>query len=171
MTRCFLIDRRFPLARRALLPFVLLLAVPAALAEDAKVGDLTIGHAYSRPSAARNGAAYMTIESKGATDRLVAAATARAGKVELHTVIQEGDVMRMRQVPAIEVPAGGKVELKPGGFHVMLLGLTAPLKEGERYQLTLEFAHAGKVEVDVQVEKPGAGESHPHHGHSPAKKP
>lgn len=149
----------------------LLLAAPACLAEDAKLGDLTIAHAYSRPSAARNGAAYMTIESKGAADRLVAASTPRAGKVELHTVIQEGDVMRMRQVPAIDVPASGKVELKPGGFHVMLLGLTAPLKEGERYQLTLEFAKAGKIAVDVPVGKTGAGDGHAHHGHSPAKKP
>ena len=151
---------------------LLLAASCPAHAHDYKAGELTIDHPMSRPSAARNGAVYMTIENKGAApDRLVAASTPRAGKAELHTHIMDGDIMRMRQVEAIDLPAGGKAELKPGGFHVMLLGLTAPLKEGDRYTLTLEFQKAGKVPIEVWVEKPGAADGSSHRGHGQPKKP
>jgi copper(I)-binding protein len=146
-------------------------ALPA-IAHEYKVGSLTVDHPFSRATTAQNGAAYMTIENRGAeADRLVRASTARAAKVELHTIVREGDVMKMREVSAIDVPARGKAELKPGGFHVMLLGLKAPLREGEKFNLALEFEKAGKVEVTVQIDKAGATGGHGHPAHPPAKAP
>jgi hypothetical protein len=131
---------------------------PAASAHDYKLGDLTIDHPWARASVAANGAAYMVISTSGtAPDQLVAAASPVAGKVELHTQIIEGDVMRMRPVKAIEVNIGEPAVLKPGGLHVMLIGLKAPLKEGEKFPLTLTFEKAGSVTVDVAVQSAGAG--------------
>jgi copper(I)-binding protein len=131
---------------------------PAASAHDYKLGDLTIDHPWARASVAANGAAYMTISTSGsAPDQLVAAASPVAGKVELHTHIVEGDVMRMRPVKAIEINVGEPAVLKPGGLHVMLIGLKAPLKEGDKFSLTLTFEKAGTVTVDVSVQAAGAG--------------
>jgi len=76
----------------------------------------------------------------------------------------EGDVMRMRQVDAIEVPVGQTVELKPGGYHLMFIGLKAPLKVGERFPMTLKFEKAGEVKVEVVVQAPGAA-AEPQHKH------
>lgn len=143
-----------------LLAFVaaaLLTATSAASAHDYKLGDLTIDQPWARASVAANGAAYMTISTSGsAPDQLVAAASPVAGKVELHTHIVEGDVMRMRPVKAIEVNVGEPAVLKPGGLHVMLIGLKAPLKEGEKFPLTLTFTKAGTTTVDVAVQSAGA---------------
>jgi copper(I)-binding protein len=74
----------------------------------------------------------------------------------------DGSIMRMRQLPGIDLPAGGAVALQPGGNHIMLIGLKAPLKEGDKFPLTLTFAKSGKVEVEVIVEKPGAPARHGH---------
>lgn len=152
---------------------LLLLSAPA-FADDpakhghAKVGNLKIMTPWARASAgmARAGAAFMTIQNAGATaDRLVAAETSVAKRPELHTHIREGDVMRMRQVKAIDVPASGKAELKPGGLHVMLIGLNEPLKEGQTFQLTLTFENAGKVTFDVPIKGVGARSGGMRHGH------
>jgi len=161
--------------RSLLLAAMLALPVaPPAQAHDVKAGALTIEHPFARASAARNGAAYMTIANGGgAPDRLLRARTDAAAKVELHTIVKQGDVMQMREVQAIDVPAGGKAELKPGGFHVMLLGLARPLVEGQTFALVLEFEKAGAVPVTVNVEKAGAaqGQGHGGHHHPPAKAP
>lgn len=146
-----------------------LVAVPA-LAHEAKKGDLHIGHPWSRATApsAPNGGAYLTIENKGAAaDRLLAARGDVAERVELHTHTMKDGVMQMRPVEAIEVPAGGKVELKPGGLHVMLLGLKAPLVKDQRFPLTLVFERAGEVPVDVVVDAAGtaAPSTGMKHGH------
>jgi copper(I)-binding protein len=132
----------------------------AAQAHEFKQGDLVVVHPHARPSAGRTGAAYFAVESKGAADRLVSAASPAAEKTELHSMTMEGNVMRMRQVEGIDVPAGGKAVLQSGGLHVMLIGLKAPLREGDKFPLTLTFAKAGKVEVEVIVEKPGAATGH-----------
>jgi hypothetical protein len=136
-------------------------ALPAA-AQESKLGQLFVERPFARVSAARNGAAYVTIVNNGAEpDRLLRADSPRAGKTELHTMTMEGDIMRMRQVQDIEVPAKGRVEMRPGeGLHIMLIGLKAPLTAGERFPLSLEFARSGKIEVTVEVQKP-----------APAKKP
>jgi len=140
--------------RLCLLLALVALAGPA-LAQAVKLGALTVEQSYARVSAARNGAAYLTIaNADGEPDRLVAVASPRAGKVEMHTMTMDGDIMRMRQVQDIEVPAKGKVEMRPGeGLHIMMIGLKAPLVAGERFPLSLEFARSGKIEVTVEVRK------------------
>lgn len=133
-------------------------AAHPATAHEVKFADFTIEHPWARASAgpARNSAAFMTIRNTGGTDRLIAAAGEVAERVELHTHIMDGDIMRMRQVEAVEVPAGGTATLQPGSIHVMLIGLTEPLKEGDRFPLTLTFEKAGKVTVEVAVEAVGS---------------
>lgn len=153
----------------------LLSAMPVE-AHDARAGALTVDHPFARATAARNGAAYMTIANGGgAPDRLLRARTEAAAKVELHTIVRQGDIMQMREVPSIDIPARGKAELKPGGFHVMLLGLAKPLVEGQSFPLVLEFEKAGAVQVTVNVERAGAaqphGQGHGGHHHPPAKTP
>lgn len=103
-----------------------------------------------------NSAAYMTIRNTGAADNLIAASTDVAGKVELHTVTADGDVMKMEQVEKIEVPANGEAVLKPGGFHIMLLEIKQDLKVGDTLDLTLTFEKAGKITVKVPVQMPSA---------------
>jgi copper(I)-binding protein len=103
------------------------------------------------------GAGFMTIRTAGpAADRLVAARAAIARVVELHTHVRDGDVMRMRPVPAIDVPAGGTVMLQPGGLHLMLIGLTASLEQGATVPVTLVFERAGEIAVELRVESAGA---------------
>lgn len=151
---------RFALLRYAILAFSLFFAAfTPASAQDSKLGDLMLDHAWARatPGAAKNGAAFLIIHNQGSTDdRLLSAASDVAGRVELHNHINNNGVMQMRQVEAIEVRAGGMAELKPGSFHVMMMGLKAPLKEGESFPLTLTFEKAGSTTIDVQVESVGS---------------
>lgn len=130
----------------------------------AQIGDIRILAPFARATPAKVGGAFMTLQNAGGgADRLLKAESAIAESVELHTHVKDGDAMRMRPVDAIDVPAGGKAELAPGGHHVMLIGLRQPLKEGERFTLTLTFATAGRVDVEVPVMKMGAGAgSHRH---------
>ena len=133
----------------------LALAAPAAQAHGYKVGEIGIGHPWARPttSGQPTAGAYLKLDNAGAAaDRLTGASTPRAERVELHEMWMEADVMRMRRRDAIEVPAGGEVELKPGGAHLMLFGLSAPLAVGEKFPMTLTFEKAGKVEVTVNVQ-------------------
>jgi len=144
--------------RRRSLLLVAALALPgAAIAQG--TGPLRIEQPFARATAptARAGGAFMTIVNSGATaDRLLRAESSVAQRVELHTVIKEGDVMRMREVPAIDVPANGKATLAPGGFHVMLMELKAPLKAGDTAAITLVFEKAGRIEVAVPILPLGA---------------
>lgn len=153
-------------ARRAILGAVSsLLALPAARAQEVSAGPLRIAQPWTRAMrAGGTGAGFMTIRNTGAApDRLVAARSPVAGVVELHTHIREGEVMRMRPVPAIELPAGQAVTLAPGGLHLMLIGLTRALDQGGRVPVTLVFERAGEVEVQLAVE--GAGARGPAHRH------
>jgi copper(I)-binding protein len=111
--------------------------------------------ARATPGQAQNGAAYLTIISP-TTDRLTAASSPVAKKAELHTMSMEGGIMRMRPLTAVDIPAGQTVTLGPGGTHIMLLGLTQPLREGQSFPLTLSFDHAGPRQVTVVIEKAGA---------------
>jgi periplasmic copper chaperone A len=113
--------------------------------------------AWARPSSTAVGVAgaFMTIENSGReADRLIAARSDVAETVELHETVIEGEVMKMRPVSEIVAPAGGEVTLKPGSFHIMLLGLTRDVQVGERIRLTLEFAGSGEVEVEAEVRLP-----------------
>ena len=101
-------------------------------------------------------AGYMTLRNDGTeADRLLEVSSDIAGEVQMHTSELKDNVMSMRQVEAIDVPAGGTVALEPGGFHLMILGLKRDLKAGDRVRLTLRFEHAGTVEVDAAVREAG----------------
>ena len=136
-------------------------AVSTVSAHEFTAGNLSIGHPYSRPTAPSqsNGGGYLTLKSKGSADRLLSASTPVAREVQLHNMRMEGDVMRMREVDAIEVPADTLVELKPGGFHLMFIGLKEPLKVGQRFPLKLRFEKAGEVSVEIKVDAPAAREA------------
>jgi copper(I)-binding protein len=132
-----------------------MLSVSAAAAAHA--GDIAVTDPFARASAgpAKVGAAFMTLKNSGAADdALVAAESPVAARAELHTHIKDGDVMRMRQVPSIDVPARGSVSLQPGGLHIMLIDLKEPLKQGESFPLKLTFAKAGTLTVQVPVKSP-----------------
>lgn len=127
---------------------------------------------WARPTApgAKVGGAFMTLLGGQEADRVLSGSSPVAGVVELHTHSMAGGIARMRAVAAIEVPAKGRVELKPGGLHVMLIDLRAPLKAGDTVPLKLRFERAGEVEfkVAVRAEAPAAKAAggHDHHaGH------
>jgi copper(I)-binding protein len=110
-----------------------------------------------------NGGGYLKIDNAaGAADRLVAASAEVSKTVELHTMKLDNNVMRMRQIDAIDVPAGQAVELKPGGMHLMFIGLKAPLKAGDSFPVKLRFEKAGEVLIDVKVEAAAAAAGHGH---------
>jgi len=120
---------------------------------------IELNHAWARATAASaaNGAVYLTITNHGtADDRLAGASTAVASKAELHITLNENGVMKMRPIADVPVKAGGRAQFKPGGMHIMLLGLKHPLKAGDSFPLTLIFDKAGAVETMVKVEKAGA---------------
>ncbi len=105
---------------------------------------------------ARVAGGYMVIRNPGATaDRLLSAASPAAAKVELHVHINEGGVMRMREVPAYEVPAKGSFELKPGGAHLMFVDIRRPFKEGEKVPVRLKFEKAGEAGAEFHVGRLG----------------
>ncbi|MCR9123060.1 MAG: copper chaperone PCu(A)C [Phyllobacteriaceae bacterium] len=133
-----------------------LLATGTALAHDYSVGDLVIDHPVARatPANAPVSGGYMTIRNNGEeADRLVAGTADFAGKVEIHEMVMDGDVMKMREIEGgIEIPAGGEVVLKPGGLHVMFMQLEQQLEEGAELPATLTFEKAGDVTVTFNVE-------------------
>jgi periplasmic copper chaperone A len=148
---------------------IVLLAASATIhpAKAQSTDNLRVVDAYIRSSgsAAQAAAAFMTLNNTGsAADRLLSASTPVAGTVELHTHIKEGDVMRMRAVPAIDLPAGQSVTLQPGGLHVMLMGLRRPLAPGESVDVTLVFEKGGSrtVSMPVRALNPGGAPAHKH---------
>ena len=134
------------------------------LAATAALAQVKIDKAWARPTVAgqQGGGAFLSITSASA-DRLISGSTPLAERFELHTMAMKGDVMEMRQVDAIELPAGRTVELKPGGLHVMFIGLKTPLKTGSKVPVTLKFEKAGdvKVEFDVMARPPATGNPKP----------
>jgi periplasmic copper chaperone A len=147
-------SKGFLMSIKALAFVVGLVAVNAAWAQS---GQLEVSNAWARatPGKAENGAAYLTIQSP-TDDRLVSVFSPAAKKAELHTMSMAGMVMQMRPVAGLDIPAGQPVSLKPGGEHIMLLGLNRPLQEGQSFPLTLNFEKAGPRTVTVAVEKLGA---------------
>jgi periplasmic copper chaperone A len=132
-----------------------------AQAEDIKAGDLVISNAWSRqsPKFTDASAGFLVIQNTGkADDRLVKATADITPTVQIHTMKMDGEVMKMVELPdGIPVPAGATVELKPGGLHIMFMGLTALPKEGESFKGTLVFEKAGSVAVTYAVKAPNAG--------------
>ena len=131
----------------------------AALAQSASVGPIKIENAYTRATAPGQQVAggFMKIENKGAADQLISASSPAAGEVQLHEMAMEGNVMKMRQLKDIPVPAGGAVELKPGGLHLMFMNIKTPMAAGQTVPVKLKFAKAGEVEVKFPVSAMGAG--------------
>ena len=111
--------------------------------------------ARATPGGAQTAAAYATVEAPSG-DRLTGASTPVAQKAEIHSMTRDNGVMKMRPVEGLDLPAGQQVTLKPGGYHIMLTGLTKPLEAGQSFPLTLDFAKAGAKQVTVTIEKVGS---------------
>ena len=143
--------------RLLLLP---LLAMPLLVPSGptlAQPGPIQVQQVWSRAAPqGRVGVLYMTVTDSGAPDQLVGVDTPIAEKAELHESVAEGGVMKMRPVAAAPVEPGKPLVLKPGGYHVMLMGLRRTLKAGDEFPATIRFAHAGAVSVTAHVAKAGA---------------
>jgi hypothetical protein len=148
---------RFAVRAAAFLLATLAAAAPAAAHEFHRLGDIVIEQPWSRATPTKVGGAYMTLRNNGAVaDKLIKVTSPIAESVEIHeTKVEDGTAM-MRPVAAIELKRRSSVQLKPGGLHVMLMGLQRPLKEGERIKLALTFERAGTIEIEARVEKAGA---------------
>jgi hypothetical protein len=154
-----------PNRMRILVPAAVALALTAAAAISFARGaangsaELAVVSAWARatPPRAEVGAAYVTVENRGGTeDRLVAAKSPAAATVVLHRSAEESGVATMRPLERAAVPAGGRLEMRPGGAHLMLMGLSAPLQAGTRVPLTLVFEKAGAIVIEVEIAPLGA---------------
>lgn len=150
-------------------------AATTATAAPAQPGGIDVTNAWARatPGKVENGAAYATLVARNG-DRLTAVSTPLAGKAELHAMKMEGGVMTMAPLAAIDLPAGQPVTLKPGGIHIMLLGLKQPLQPGQSLPLILHFEKGGAREVAAAVGKAGATAPESHAGgaagaHAPSR--
>ena len=144
-----------------LLSLVVVMSIAVLAAEPPPV---RVEHPWARPTppTVTNGAAYLTLVNQGKqADRLLGATGDVARTIELHTHVEEGGVMKMRPVKAIEVKPGESVVLKPGGLHIMLVELKQPLVEGQSFKLLLNFEQAGRIPVDVHVTSTEPETMHP----------
>jgi copper(I)-binding protein len=151
--------------RRALLAVGALLWAAGTVAGETRSPAIDVHHPWARPtvSGQQAGGGFLRIDNRtGVADRLLSARSPAAERVELHAMSMDGDVMRMRQIDGIDLPPGQSVELKPGGLHLMFMGLKQPLKAGARFSLTLRFEKAGEVPVTVQVENPSTAQPAAH---------
>ena len=158
-------------ANTSILPTIVLAAamlMPLAAtvgAEQFKVGAIEIAQPWTRatPGGAGVAGGYLTIANTGSVpDRLIGGSSPDAARVEVHEMKMEDGVMKMRDLPGgLEIKPGQKVELKPGGYHVMFMNLSAPLKQGEVLKAQLRFEKAGTVDVNFKVEPIGAQSSQP----------
>jgi len=154
---------------------VLLAQAPTAFAQQTASGPIEVTQAWSRatPGGAPVGAGYLALTNRGAeADRLIGGSTEIAARIEVHEMSMDNGVMKMRELAGgLEVKPGQTVALKPGGHHLMLMGLKRGLKEGERFKVQLEFAKSGKTEVEFVVQgmgasaAPGAAPSSAGHNH------
>jgi copper(I)-binding protein len=147
----------------------LLLPACFAHAHEYKAGELEIAHPWSQelPPNAPTVAAYFVIHNGGKTDdRLLSVDSPIAPEAQLHEHVMQGDLMKMQQVPSVEIPAGGNVTFAPMAYHVMLLNPTdrSLLSDGKRFPLTMHFEKAGDVTVEVSVQKkpPETPQAHAH---------
>lgn len=138
----------------------LTLASLSATAADYTAGDLSLSKTWTRatPPKAKAGGGFVEIVNSGTQDdRLISATSDVAKKVELHEMAVTDGVMKMREMDAgIDVPAGETVTLKPGGLHIMFMGLNQPFEEGSTVPVVLTFEKAGEVEIELDVAKMGA---------------
>jgi periplasmic copper chaperone A len=148
--------RAAALAALSFAPF----AVGHAAAADYHVGSLQITQTWARatPKGADAGAAYMTVTNTGKTaERLTCVSSDAAAKCQIHEMTMEGGVMKMRPVEGgLEIKPGETVTLKPGGYHVMLAGLKAPLQQGKTLEATLKVDNGGTAQVEFPIAAIGA---------------
>ena len=138
----------------------LILSAPPVLAVE-----VTDGWMRALPPGQPTAAAYLTLTNPGSSGlRLLAARSPVADRVEIHQSSQEDGMWRMRKLDSLEIPPGGSVTLAPGGIHLMLMGLGAPLREGDELTVTLEFDNGESLPARIAVQAPGAGHHH-HHQH------
>lgn len=145
--------------RHTLYLLLTLLLLAACTAGGSPAAGITVSDAWARSTAAAGAnvtsAAYMTLRNNGpAADRLLSATCDAASVVELHKSEMKEGVMSMSPVQLIEIPAGGQVQLKPGGLHIMLIGVGRQLKAGEKITLKLRFERAGEINVVAEVRQP-----------------
>lgn len=149
---------------------VLLAGMPAAFAHEFKVGSLEIDHPWSRatPPGAKVAGGYLTIKNSGGEpDRLVSIASDVSQKAEVHEMAVKDGVMTMRKLDnGLDIPANGKAELAPGGYHLMFIGLNRQPKQGEKFAATLTFEKAGPVTVEFNVEAVGGAAPKAHGDHA-----
>jgi hypothetical protein len=155
------------LIRTALAAATIILCAGTASAHDMKLGDLVLSGQWVRATApsAPTSAGYLTIRNTGSSaDRLVSASTDIAGRTEIHTMTMDGGVMRMRQLEdGVEIPAGGEVALKPGGDHIMLMGLKSRIGDGETVGISLVFEKAGTIDLTFPASMKPGGKGHEGH--------
>jgi len=146
----------------------LVIVALSACTVTAWAGDApVVSDAWARatPPGVDVGAAYMVIQGGKQADRLVAASSARAAMVHLHTVEEQGGMAKMRAIDAVDVPAGQRVTLAPKSTHLMLMGLDSALVAGQTFVVTLSFAESGEQSVTVTVKAATATDDHAHHQH------
>jgi copper(I)-binding protein len=140
--------------------FMALLIATPVRGEEIRAGDLVITQAWSRatPGGAKVGGGYLTIENRGSVpDRLIGGSADVAAKVQVHEMTMNNGVMTMRPLEAgVVIEPGKTIKLAPGGYHLMLLDLKSPLKQGEKLAITLEFEKAGKISVVLDIQGIGA---------------
>jgi copper(I)-binding protein len=137
-------------------------------AHEVKLSNITLTDPYTRTTvpAQKMGGGFVSIRNNGASDKLISVSSPIAKEVQLHSMSMDGNVMRMREVNSIDIPANGEVRLQPGGLHIMFIGLSKQLKEGETVPVKLKFEKSGEVDVPFHVKdiRPAHGE--PGHDHS-----
>lgn len=132
-----------------LLATALLCLTSPAFAADVKVSD---AYAYETSEGMKNGAALFTIKNDGKeADRLLSASSTVSAKTQIHEMTEKNGIMKMGEVPGVDVKAGDTVTFSSNGYHVMLIDLKAPLKAGSEFPLSLKFEKAGTVETKVSV--------------------
>lgn len=143
---------------------ITLLLALSALAHEYKLGNLEIIHPHARatPPGAPVSGGFMTIRNTGTEpDRLIGGSADFSETFQVHEMKMDGDVMKMREIEGgLEIPAGGEVELAPGGYHVMFIGLKEPMVDGDKRKVTLTFEKAGSIEVEFNVEDMAMGMQH-----------
>jgi len=149
---------------------IIALGALATAAQAQTAGGIKVDKPFSRatPASAKVGGGYLTITNSGsAEDKLVSATSAASGSVEIHEMATKDGVMTMRPVTSgLPIPAGKSVALAPGGFHLMLMNLKAPLKAGDKVPVTLTFEKAGKLDVMLDVQTMGGTSPAAQGGHS-----
>lgn len=148
---------------KVLLPLMLGLFFMAGCTE--KAPDIAINEPYAFATNGVNGAVFLTIENTGGADTLLSATTNAAATVEIHETTMNDGVMTMRKIDSLAIPAGENISLEPRGLHIMLMGLTAPLVAGERFDLSLNFDKSGEMTFPVMIGAAGQKPVHEDHDH------